>query len=487
MLRSALLMAVFLSPACHDSMGLSFMSDSGDWPTSVDAEIDEDAPTTNPWVLTSDEALSTFSADVDTGSYSLTRRALVEQQDVDTAAVRVEEFMNYFHYDTPAPPLDSSVPFDVTLELSDSPFGHDDSVDLLRIAIQAEEVPVSERMPVNLVFLLDVSGSMSTPDKLGLVKYAMKQLVDRLGPDDTLGIVTYAGSDAVLLEPTAVQDKSAILDVLDGLSSGGSTNGEGGIRAAYDLAEQAYRDDGVNRVVLCSDGDMNVGLRGNALVRLIEEERERGIFLTTLGFGTGNFDDEQMEQLADQGNGNYAYIDSKNEALRVLGENLVGTLQVVAKDVKLQVAFDPTVVEQWRLIGYENRLLEHDQFDDDSIDAGDIGAGHHVTALYEVILTESGQGPVAQVDIRYKEPTDDESTLHSWTIDRERHVPLTNASDDFRFTAGVAEFAEVLRDSPYSEGQRYADIRALVEQATTGQRDLVESELIQLIDAAAQR
>jgi Ca-activated chloride channel family protein len=454
---------------------------------SIPSDGDANEPQTNPWVMTADDAVSTFSADVDTGSYSLTRRALVEGTAVTSDSIRVEEFMNYFHYDTAPPAADSTIPFDDTLELSDSPFGHDDTVDLLRIAIQAETIPLNERAPVNLVFLLDVSGSMDMPDKLGLVQFAMKQLVDRLAPDDTLSIVTYAGYDAIALQPTAVENKSVILDALDALSAGGGTNGEAGILAAYQLAEEAFRDDGVNRVILCSDGDMNIGVTGGALVRLVEQNRDRGIFLTTLGFGTDNYNDEQMEQLADNGNGNYAYIDSKNEALRVLGENLVSTLQVVAKDVKLQVEFDPTVVEQWRLIGYENRLLLDEQFDDDAVDAGDIGAGHHVTALYEVILTDASEGGVANIDIRYKEPTEDESTLHTWSIDRTAHVQLGDATHDFRFTAGVAEFAEVLRDSPHSEGERYADIRELVDDATAGRRDLVESELLQLIDAASER
>ncbi len=485
MSRSALLTTLILMTACSSKESFLRSGYDGVQPISSDGDVDE--PQTNPWVLTAEDAVSTFSADVDTGSYSLTRRALVEGTALVPDVIRVEEFMNYFHYDTAPPEAASTVPFDVMLELSDSPFGHDDSVDLLRIAIQAETVPPSERSPVNLVFLLDVSGSMNTPDKLGLVQFAMKQLVDRLAPDDTLSIVTYAGYDAIALQPTAVEDKSVILDALDALSAGGGTNGEAGILAAYQLAEQAYRDDGVNRVILCSDGDMNIGVTGNALVRLVEQNRDRGIFLTTLGFGTGNYNDEQMEQLADNGNGNYAYIDSKNEALRVLGENLVSTLQVVAKDVKLQVEFDPTVVEQWRLIGYENRLLLDEQFSDDTVDAGDIGAGHHVTALYEVILTDGQAGEVANIDIRYKEPTEDESTLHSWSIDRTAHVLLTDATDDFHFTAGVAEFAEVLRDSPHSEGERYADIRELVDDATVGRRDLVESELLQLIDAAAER
>ena len=264
-----------------------------------------------------------------------------------------------------------------------------------------------------------------------------------MSPQDTLAIVVYAGSEGIVLEPTAVENKSVIMDALDALEAGGSTNGEAGIRTAYELAEEAFRTDGVNRVVLCSDGDMNVGITGNALVDLIEDFRDRDIFLTTLGFGTGNYQDNLMEQLADHGNGNYAYIDTHNEALRVLGENLVSTLQVVAKDLKVQVEFDSKVVERWRLIGYENRVLANEDFANDNVDAGDIGAGHSVTALYEVDLTDSVYelnetdiGSIAAVRMRYKEPTSDalalalENAVQPLSRNRTPNVrPSHNASD----------------------------------------------------------
>ncbi|HCP47633.1 MAG TPA: VWA domain-containing protein, partial [Deltaproteobacteria bacterium] len=297
-----------LLTACH----MDFMSTGAELrippnQATQNSEQDEhqadDGQNINPWVETSADATSTFSADVDSASYSLARRAITQGLIPDPANVRVEEFVNYFHYDDPQPTDD--LPFSVNLEAAPSRFGDADDIHLLRIGIQAEQVAPADRDPVNLVFLLDVSGSMNSPDKLDLVKYSMKHLVDRLSPEDTLGIVVYAGNDGVVLEPTAVQDKSTIMDALDALQAGGSTNGEAGIRTAYDLAESAFRQDGVNRVVLCTDGDMNVGLQGLELVRLVEDFRDRGIFLTTLGFGQGNYNDDLMEQLADNGNGNY--------------------------------------------------------------------------------------------------------------------------------------------------------------------------------------
>jgi Ca-activated chloride channel family protein len=291
-----------------------------------------------------------------------------------------------------------------------------------------------------------------------------------------------------VLPPTAVEDKSAILDALDALQAGGSTNGEAGIQLAYELAERAFRQDGVNRVVLCTDGDFNVGLTGNSLVEMVEDYRDRDIYLTTLGFGTGNYDDETMEQLADRGNGNYAYIDSPNEALRVLGDKLVSTLQVVAKDVKVQVEFDARSVERWRLIGYENRILDDEDFADDDVDAGDIGAGHNVSALYELELTDTpAMANLAEVRIRYKEPTSDESSEHTWSIHGDKSQgEFTDASDSFRFSAAVTEFAEILRASPYSEGARFGEIiEILSEAAPEAERDLSQAELIELVDAAS--
>ena len=471
------------------------ISDSSDYTQTESAEEPDQSQQgevhTNPWVDTSEESTSTFSADVDSGSYSLMRRNLNEGNLPEHTTVRVEEFVNYFDYDDVGP--ENGLPFAVQLESAPSVFGPAEDVHLLRIGIQAEEIPEEERDPVNLVFLLDVSGSMNAPDKLGLVKYAMKHLVDKLSPQDTLGIVVYAGSQGIVLEPTAVENKSAIMDALDALQAGGSTNGEAGIRTAYEMAEGAFRPDGVNRVVLCSDGDMNVGLTGSSLVELIKEYREKDVFLTTLGFGLGNYQDNLMEQLADHGNGNYAYIDTHNEALRVLGENLVSTLQVVAKDLKIQVEFDSKVVERWRLIGYENRVLDNEDFANDAVDAGDIGAGHSVTALYEVDLSdnvflanEGDIGSIATVRMRYKEPTADESTEHEWQLlPEERLNAFADASPSLQFAAAVTEFGEILRGSPYSEGNRFDDIRSIAQQAMDQSSETPSRlEFLQLIDLA---
>ncbi len=408
-------------------------------------------PDTTPkgFTDTAVQAVSTFSLDVDTGSYTLTRRTLNEGGLPASTEVRAEEFLNYFHFEPP-PTLTAPTaehPLSVYFEAGPSPFRPE--LTLLRIGVKAHEFSPEQRKPVNLVFLIDTSGSMQGADRLGLIKYALGQLVMKLQPTDTLGIVTYAGSNRTLLEPTAVENKAAILDALAQLVSGGGTAGEAGIRGAYALAEKAKRDDGVNRVVLCTDGDFNIGATGSELTKLIESFRDKGIFLTTLGFGMGNYRDQTLEQLADKGNGNYGYIDSVSEANRMLGENLVSTLQVVAKDAKVQIAFDPTQVKRYRLIGYDNRRLDNEDFANDQVDSGDVGAGHHVTALYEVELTTPGGEPKAlgEFRLRFKQPTADTSTEETQPLPREAvQSQLSETSSDFRFAAAVAEFAEALGD-----------------------------------------
>lgn len=439
----------------------------------------EEVPT--GFIKTSEQDTSTFGADVDTGSYTLTRRHLNEGKLPDSASVRVEEFINYFKYDYPLP---TEEPFRVHLEGGPAPFG--ENLSLLKISIKAKEFPIEQRKPVNLVFLIDVSGSMQGADRIGLIKYALGHLVRKLEPSDTLGIVVYAGADRVLLEPTPVQNKAAILDALDNLTIGGSTAGEAGIRKAYALAEAAKRDDGINRVVLCTDGDFNVGASGQELYRLIESFRDKGVFLTTLGFGTGNYKDETLEQLADRGNGQYAYLDSPNEALRVLGENLVGTLQVVAKDVKIQVQFKPDSVTRYRLIGYDNRRLRNEDFTNDKVDSGDVGAGHYVSALYEVELVPGAStAELATVRVRFKPPEGDTSTEVSSTFPRSAlALDLEHASQDFRFIAAVAEFGEILRKSPESEGARFDEVLRLVRSSTSESSGTDKLELIQLVEKA---
>lgn len=439
----------------------------------------------NDFVDTAVENTSTFGIDVDTGSYSLTRRAIQEKTLPAPTSVRPEEFSNYFRYDYPQP--DGDRPFSVQIDGAPSTFG--EGLHLLRVGLQGKKIQDAARKRANLVFLVDQSGSMQSSDKLGLVQYSLKQLTKRLEPTDTLSIVTYAGTESVLLAPTPVTDKSAVLDAIDRLTAGGGTNGEGGIRKAYALAESVKDPEGINRVVLCTDGDFNVGLTGDALVKLIEQERDSGVTLTTLGFGTGNYQDGQMEALADHGNGNYAYIDSQGEANRVLGENLVSTLQVIAKDVKVQVEFAKDAVSRYRLVGYENRVLANDDFQDDTKDAGELGAGHSVTAFYEIELTAAAKSaslvasPLATVRLRYKAPDGDVSTEFSKAVNvGQLAATFDAASPDFRFAAGVAEFAEILRHSKHSTGARFDDVLGIAAAATGGQAD--RAEFVTLVPGA---
>jgi len=450
--------------------------------------------TENDWVDTATEKTSTFGIDVDTGSYTLMRRDITANRLPNQDGVRPEEYINYFKYDY-APPTDGK-PFAVQIDGAPSAFGKD--LHLLRVAMQGAPVDDAQRKRANLVFLVDVSGSMGTSNKLPLVQYTLRNLVTKLRPTDTLGIVTYAGTSRVALTPTHVSNGPAIIAAIDSLTSGGSTNGEGGIRKAYELAEQAKQQEvgeSINRVILCTDGDFNVGVTGDELIKLIEQKRDTGVTLTTLGYGQGNYNDHMMEQLADHGNGNYAYVDSQEEANRIVGKRLVSTLQVIAKDAKIQIEFDPLVVQRYRLVGYENRVLNNEDFDNDKKDSGDLGAGHNVTAFYEVALTDPAkQGQVtvdsvgapaklATVRLRYKQPTGTESELI------ERPLPFTSlfptfdaAPASFRFAAATGELAEILRRSKHSEGARFDDVAAIL-QATAG-NDPDKHELVGLVTKA---
>ncbi len=422
------------------------------------------AITENDWVETATQNTSTFGADVDTASYSQMRSSLAQGSWPPAPGVRVEEYVNYFRYDYPEA---TDTPFSVNFELAPSEFGAAGQ-ELFRVGLKGKQVPLSERKPANLVFLVDVSGSMGAPNKLPLVQWSLQQLVKKLEPTDRLGIVVYAGRDAVLLEPTPVEDQSQVLDAIYSLTAGGGTNGAAGIQRAYRMAESAYRSNGINRVVLCTDGDFNVGLTGAPLVSEIEAYRAKGINLSVLGFGIGN-NDSLMESLADHGDGNYAYIDTQNEALKVLGDNLVSTLQVIAKDVKIQVEFSADSVDRYRLIGYENRLLANEDFIDDTKDAGDMGAGHFVTSFYEIERhADATEGLMATVRLRYKEPTSavSQELLFDFDLSAAR-ASFSEASADFRFAAGVVEFAEILRGSKHSTGQRFEDVLSIVE-ATQG-------------------
>lgn len=440
------------------------------------AEIDE-----NPFLETSRAPLSTFSIDVDTASYANVRRYLNDGNLPPKDAVRIEELINYFEYDYPSPVGD--VPFSVTTEVATAPWNKQHRI--VSIGLQGKKVALDNVPPSNLVFLLDVSGSMNEPRKLPLLKDALRILVNQLSSKDKVAIVVYAGKSGLVLPSTAADNKGEILNALNNLNAGGSTNGGQGIQLAYKVAQENFIANGNNRVILATDGDFNVGLSSDdELVRLIEHNRNSNIFLSVLGFGSGNTNDSMMEKLADRGNGNYAYIDSQDEARKALGSQVAGTLYAIAKDVKIQVEFNPAKVAGYRLIGYENRLLANRDFNDDRKDAGDIGAGHSVTALYEIIPAgqtvdndgielkygrvqpsdSSFNNELLTVKLRYKEPNGSESKLLSQgLIDRESSIET--ASENLRFAASVAEFGLLLRDSRYKGSASFRNVSNLAEGA----------------------
>lgn len=408
-----------------------------------------------------EQPVSTFSIDVDTGAYANVRRFLNAGRLPPRDAVRVEELINYFDYDYPLPE-GRQPPFRVSTELAPTPWNA--KTLLLAVGIKGYELPKTSLPPANLVFLIDVSGSMDSPDKLGLLKSALKLLTRQLRPADKVAIAVYAGAAGLVLEPTPGNQQAKIEAALDRLSAGGSTNGGAGIQLAYNLAREGAVQGGINRVIIATDGDFNVGVVSfEALKNQVETERKSGIALTTLGFGTGNYNDRLMEQLADAGNGNYAYIDTLQEANKVLVEQLGATLLTIAKDVKIQIEFNPATVDEYRLIGYENRVLRREDFNNDAVDAGDIGAGHRVTALFEIALKGSGgalteplryaqpdAAPAAQGDelgflrLRYKQPDGDASQLIEWPLTRAQVLPDWHAaSERFRFAAAVAGFGQL--------------------------------------------
>lgn len=460
----------------------------------------------NPIVLTSKESTSTFSIDVDTGAYSNVRRFLEGGQLPPHDAVRIEEMVNYFTYDYPVPES-TDVPFSVTTELAVNPWNN--KTRLLHIGLQGYKPESSERPPANLVFLIDVSGSMRSPNKLDLLKTSIKMLSRQLTEKDTVSIAVYAGASGVVLKPTAGSDTRTIVRALDNLSAGGSTNGEGGIRLAYDLAEENFKSTGINRVILATDGDFNVGISNiDRLKSLIERKRESGVALTTLGFGTGNYNDHMMEQLADTGNGAYAYIDTLNEARKVLVDELDAHLMTIASDVKIQIEFNPQQVSEYRLIGYVNRRLQNEDFNNDKVDAGEIGAGHTVTALYEIALAGEGgerhsekryktsavsgksagdsfSGELAELRLRYKEPGEQSSELISSIIGSDSVIKeLDKTSDNFRFSAAVAAFGQKLRNAKYMGDYSLLNIADLATAARGEDRFGYRSGFIQLLQLA---
>jgi Ca-activated chloride channel family protein len=460
----------------------------------------------NAYQRVKNNALSTFGIDVDTASYSNIRRFISQGMLPPKDAVRLEELINYFTYDYPQPKGDR--PFSINTEVAAAPWNSKHK--LVHIGLQGKSISTKDLPPNNLVFLIDVSGSMNSPDKLPLVKASLKYLVSELRAKDRVTIVVYAGAAGLVLPPTPGNQKDKILEAIEQLNAGGSTAGGEGIKLAYKMARENFLKSGNNRVILASDGDFNVGISSDAeLVRLIEEKREQGVFLSVLGFGTGNLQDAKMEQLANKGNGNYAYIDSLMEAKKVLVSQMGGTLFTIAKDVKIQVEFNPAKVQAYRLIGYENRLLQAQDFNDDKKDAGELGAGHSVTALYEIIpvgvesdvkLPEVDElkyqqnavdRPSAQSDelmlvkLRYKNPNETTSQLISQPI-VDRTVPLKNASKNFRFSAAVAAFGMLLRDSEYKGNANFDEVLRLANQSKGEDKEGYRAEFIRLVENSKQ-
>lgn len=442
--------------------------------------------------------LSTFSIDVDAASYSNLRRFINSGTEPPANAIRIEEMINYFDYDYPQP--HNNLPLSVITEMAPAPWNH--SHQLLHIGLQGKTISNELLPPSNLVFLIDVSGSMDEADKLPLLKSSFALLIEQLRPQDHVAIVVYAGAAGLVLKPTPGSDKRAIREALDKLEAGGSTAGGEGIQLAYATCKEHFLKEGNNRVILATDGDFNVGMSSNAeMERLIEEKRKDGIFLTVLGFGTGNYKDSKMETLADKGNGNYAYIDNITEARKVLVKEFGGTLFTIAKDVKLQLEFNPSKVQAYRLIGYENRALNAEDFRNDKKDAGELGSGHTVTALYEIIpvgvksdipeddslkyqrtrlTSASSSTELATVKLRYKNPDETNSHEISFAV-QQQVLNAFNASENFRWSAAVAEFGMLLRKSEYASKSNYRQVLDLAMSAVGKDTEGYRKEFIDLV------
>jgi Ca-activated chloride channel family protein len=434
--------------------------------------------------LAATDALSTFGLDVDTGSYTAVRNLLNAGRRPPAELVRVEEFLNYFHYDYPAPTQDT---FGIYVDGAPSPFGPD-GTRLVRVGIQGKTIDTSQRQDAVLTFVIDISGSMAQPNRLPLVKEALRLLVHELRQGDQVAIVVYGDTAVTVLEPTSADQQETILRAIDGLENGGSTNAEAGLQMGYKLAAAHFRPGAINRVILCSDGVANVGATGpDAIRQSIRDYSAQGVLLTTVGFGMGDYNDNLMEQLADDGNGNYAYVDSLDAARRIFVENLTGTLQVIAKDAKVQVDFNPDVVRTYRLLGYENRAVSDEDFRNDQVDAGEIGAGHSVTALYEITLTGQGQGPALTVQMRYADAKDGQvHELHQPFAAAALAPDFAATAPRFQLAAVVAGFAEFLRDSGDAP-PRLTDLHAIGERliGPLG-NDADVQELLHLIEQASQ-
>lgn len=450
-----------------------------------------------------DDPISTFSIDVDAASYSNIRRFLNSNQLPPADAVRVEEMINYFHYDYPQPI--NGDPFSINTEISNCPWNEKHK--LVMIGLQGKKIPAENLPASNLVFLIDVSGSMESPNKLPLVKSSLKLLTDQLREQDKISIVVYAGNAGLALPATSGCNKIKIKEAIDQLEAGGSTAGGAGIKLAYQIAKENFMKKGNNRIILCTDGDFNVGVSSNGdLERIIEKERESGVFLTVLGYGMGNYKDSKMEILADKGNGNHAYIDGESEAKKVLVNEFGGTMFTIAKDVKLQIEFNPARVQGYRLIGYENRLLNKEDFNDDKKDAGELGSGHTVTALYEIIPAgieddflknvddlkyqkkaksskASGSAEILTVKFRYKEPSGSQSKLIEHpVIDHE--IAFDHASENFRFAASVAEFGMLLTNSQFKSASSFSHVIQTAKNAKGKDVEGYRKEFIALVKKA---
>jgi Ca-activated chloride channel family protein len=459
----------------------------------------------NEFLSSLEKPLSTFSIDVDNASYSNARRYLNNNQMPPKDAVRIEEFVNYFNYDYPQPK--SVDPFSINTEISDCPWNQDHK--LVHIGLQGKVLSKAEMPASNLVFLLDVSGSMGDYNKLPLLKKAFQLLTQQLREDDRVSIVVYAGASGLVLPPTAGNNKHTIMEALERLNAGGSTAGTAGIQLAYQTAESTFIKNGNNRIILATDGDFNVGTSSTSeLVRLIEKKRKSGVSLSILGFGMGNYKDGRMEQLADNGNGNYAYIDNFEEAKKVFVQEMGGTLHTIAKDVKLQIEFNPAHVKEYRLVGYENRKLKNEDFNNDKKDAGDLGAGHTVTAIYEIIPTGAETTSANKVDalkyqnrsvkrwakvdpdwmtikLRYKKPNEDVSKLLEVTA-KDNGISLQATSNNFRYSAAVASFAMTLRDSKFKGNATYDNISEMAQGALGKDEHGYRKEFLDLIQKAKQ-
>lgn len=466
-----------------------------DWNTE-----DYDRIVENRFLRSGDNPLSTFSIDVDAAAYGNMRRFVNNGQLPPADAIRLEEMVNYFKYDYPQPK--GKDPFSVHTEVATAPWNT--SHKLVMIGLQGKTIPPGRLPASNLTFLIDVSGSMNDPNKLPLVKASMKLLVDQLRDEDFVSIVVYAGAAGLVLESTAGSEKKLIRDAIDNLEAGGSTAGGEGIRLAYETARENFMYDGNNRVILCTDGDFNVGVSSDAaLERMIEQERKSGVYLSVLGFGIDNYKDNKMQKLADKGNGNHAYIDGLSEARKVLVQEFGGTLFTIAKDVKIQVEFNPAIVQGYRLLGYENRMLAKEDFNDDQKDAGELGSGHTVTAFYEIIpagvtdtllaqpdslkyqqvpaIAKTNSNELMTVKLRYKKPDSEISTLME-TIVADNDRSYAKASENFRFAAAVAELGLLLRQSDYRAHSNYEQVLELARNSQSHDPEGYRSEFISIVE-----